>query len=183
MYTVEDAYGLASNLYWIAFLLTARTELSFNVVMEVLDSENGLELIPSPQTLLHLRRRVVTKALEAIREQVSDSAQQTALRLSDRDDCVISSSPICSDLSHAQLEKVLFTIDVFPRCALLLTVFEGLHLDDVAELLHTDRELIRRGREAGLWELTRSVGSTASPIPPQLERIRAGAATLTECSN
>ena len=166
MYTVEDAYGPASNLYWIAFLLTARVELSFSVVTEVLDSDNGIELISSPQGLPHLRRRVITKALEAIREEVAASAQQTALQSSDRTVMPLSSWFIGPDISPAQLEEAFFTIDVFPRCALLLTVFEGLQVDDAAELLHSDCELIRRGREAGLWELTRSLGSIAALVPP-----------------
>ena len=169
MYTLEEACGSAGNLYWIAFLLTARSELSFSLIMEVLDSENGLALISSPQTLPHLRRKVVTKALEAIREEVAASSQQTALQSSDRNVTPMSSWFIGPDISPAQLEKAFIAIDVFPRCALLLTVFEGLQVDDAAELLHSDCELIRRGREAGLWELTRSLGSIAALVPPRQE--------------
>ena len=171
MYTVEDVYGSASNLYWIAFLLTARTELSFNVIMEVLDSENGLELISSPQTFPHLRRGVVTRALTAIREEITASAQQTALQPSDRTVLPVASWSIGPNITQAQLEEAILDIDVFSRCALLLTVFEGLPVDDVAELLHISCEMIHCGREGGLWELTRNLGSTASAVPLRLERM------------
>ena len=80
MYTVEDAYEQASNLYWIAYLLTARAELSWSLTIEVLDSEDGLGLICSPRTLPHLKRSVITRALAAIREEVTASAQRTALQ-------------------------------------------------------------------------------------------------------
>ncbi len=32
------------SLYWLAFLLTARPELSLNVTVEVLDSDDGFQL-------------------------------------------------------------------------------------------------------------------------------------------
>jgi len=46
---------------------------------------------------------------------------------------------------------------VFPRCALLLTVFEGMSADDTAVLLNVDRDLIRKARFIGLQELTRNL--------------------------
>jgi len=171
MYTVEDAYGPASNLYWIAFLLTGRSELSLNVILEVLDSENGLDLISSPQTLPGVRTRVIIRALAAIREEVSAWAQQAALQSSDPTVLSLSSWPIGPNITQAQLEEAILDIDVFSRCALLLTVFEGLTVDEAAELLYSNREMIDCGREGGLRELTRNLSSITSDIPLRLERM------------
>lgn len=138
--------------------------------MEVLDSENGLELISSPQMRQHVRRRVVIKALTSIEEELTASAQRSALQPSDRGVMPIGIWSVGPNISQAKFEEAVIAINAFSRCALLLTVFEGLSLDDVAELLHCDRELIGCGREAGLWQLTRSLGSIAPVIPPQRER-------------
>ncbi len=165
MYTAEEAYGLVSNLYWIAFLLTARSELSLSVLLEVLDSEDLSEFMSSPQTLAHVRKRVVARALAAIREEVTASAQQTAARLLNRTVLPVANWPIGPHISRDQLEEALLAIEDFPRCALLLTVFEGISVDEAAELLHRDGEMILCGRETGLWELTCNLGSIASAIP------------------
>jgi hypothetical protein len=47
----------------------------------------------------------------------------------------------------------LLAIDLFPRCALLLTVFEKLSLDDAALLLNADKALVRKAQNQGLLEL------------------------------
>jgi len=51
----------------------------------------------------------------------------------------------------------LLTIDLFPRCALLLTVFEKLSLDDAALLLNADKALVRKARNQALLELVGAV--------------------------
>lgn len=172
MSIVEDVYGRASSLYWLAFLLTARSELSLNVTVEVLESENGFELMFSPRTLPQVRRRVITRALAAIQEEVTAGAEQIELQPSDQIALPFANWSVIPFISQTQFEETVLAIEVFSRCALLLTVFEALHVDDVAELLHVDREMVRYGREAALWELTNRMGSTASAIPLQFERTR-----------
>jgi len=46
---------------------------------------------------------------------------------------------------------------VFPRCALLLTVFERMSPEDAAVLLDVDRDLVRKARIIGLQDLTRNL--------------------------
>ena len=46
---------------------------------------------------------------------------------------------------------------MFPRCALLLSVFEGMSPEDVAILLDADRDLVRKAQIIGLRELTRNL--------------------------
>ena len=76
--------------------------------------------------------------------------------------CLLRTGPSFPLSAKLNFEETVLAIEVFSRCALLLTVFEALHVDDVAELLHVDREMVRYGREAALWELTNRLGSTAS---------------------
>ena len=59
--------------------------------------------------------------------------------------------------TRVQLENALLGIDVFPRCALLLSMFEGVSLEDVALLMDSERDLVRKAQMIGLRELTRNL--------------------------
>ena len=60
-------------------------------------------------------------------------------------------------IEKSDLERALLAIDIFPRCALLLTVFEKLSLDDATVLLGATKELLKKAREIGLYELARNL--------------------------
>ena len=53
----------------------------------------------------------------------------------------------------------MLAIDFFPRCAVLLTVFEKLSPDDTAVLLSSDRECVKTAAAIGLIELTRNLAA------------------------
>jgi hypothetical protein len=57
----------------------------------------------------------------------------------------------------ADLERAVLAIDPFPRCALLLYVFERLAVEDVATLLNSDRESVQTAASIGLTELARNL--------------------------
>jgi hypothetical protein len=61
------------------------------------------------------------------------------------------------DLSRPELERALLAIDLFPRCAFLLTFFEGLSVMNTSVLLDADRELVKAGQVRGAIELTRNL--------------------------
>ena len=69
------------------------------------------------------------------------------------------------DTTSTELEQALLAIDVFPRCALLLTVYEGLSQDVAAILMDTSQELVRKAQILGLWELTRNLAKLQGWIP------------------
>jgi len=69
------------------------------------------------------------------------------------------------DPTSTELEQALLAIDVFPRCALLLTVYEGLSQDVVATLMGTSPELVRKAQFLGLWELTRNLAKLRGWMP------------------
>jgi hypothetical protein len=61
------------------------------------------------------------------------------------------------DLTQPELHRALLAIDVFPRCALLLTIFEKLPVKDAALLLNADERLVLRAQATALIELTRNL--------------------------
>ena len=66
----------------------------------------------------------------------------------------------------AELEKALLAIDLFPRSALLLRVFEGFGMADAATLLDANPALIRKAQAIGLCELTTNLAGKNSHEDP-----------------
>ena len=65
------------------------------------------------------------------------------------------------------MERALLAIDIFPRCALLLSLFENFPLEDAATLLNEDPKLVAAARTIGLVELVRNLAqSPDSTVPP-----------------
>lgn len=154
MQELEQAYASAAGLYWIAFLLTGHSELSLELTMEVLDSGVDTELLLSSEIPARRRRSVIEKALAAMHDELAVSMHQTAWQphLEARMPPTWSLDPNTSKL---QMENALLAIEIFPRCALLLTIFEGLSLEDASALLGSNRDSVLNGRVTGLWDLTR----------------------------
>lgn len=108
------------------------------------------------------RKIVIARALSAIREELALSARGTAAEPGS-----FAAAPrnwvFSEDTTKFHLERALLAIDVFPRCVLLLSVFEGLSMDDMTILLDQDRDLIRKARMIGLQELTRNLACLQAP--------------------
>jgi DNA-directed RNA polymerase specialized sigma24 family protein len=145
----------AIDLYWLAFLVTGDREISIDIAADVEVSDPDATPFFVGWMRAWSRRLVIAKALAAIREELADSRR--------RIDEVHVREPLglkgkCSpDLTKAGIEAALLAIDVFPRAALLLSLFEGMALNDVATLLDADLSLIKKARTAGLQELTTSL--------------------------
>ena len=154
MQDVKQAYASAADLYWITFLLTGRSEFSLELVMEVISSETDPELLLSAGILANLRRIVREKALAAIQEELAISARKTAWLPLDHPCLPPSTWSLDANTSKLQIESALLALEVFPRCALLLTLFEGLNIGDASALLRSSRELTLKGQTLGLWNLT-----------------------------
>jgi hypothetical protein len=83
------------------------------------------------------------------------------------------------NLSKVDLEQVLLAIDLFPRCALLLSVFEGLRIAQLCNLLNADKQLIKIGQAQGAVELARQI---ASQYGLQADRPFASESVTTNCA-
>lgn len=157
MQTLEQANERAANLYWLAFLLTGNRELSLEVAIEALDFHDGGNNFFSNWMLAWSRRLVIAKALAVIRDELARSARRTASKRAEKGALPPRNWALDRETTKVELERALLAIDVFPRCALLLSVFEGVSAEDTAILLDSDRDLVRKGQMIGLQELTRNL--------------------------
>ncbi len=163
----EQAKNRAARFYRLAFLLTNDRARSLEVTLETIDSEDGTNSFFSSWLLAWSQRLLIAKALAGIRGELAESARRTAcLRPEKREKPALPSrNPVIdpgANGTDGQMEGALFAIDLFPRCALLLTVFEGISAEDAATILDVDRDLVRKGRIIGLQELTRKLA--AKPV-------------------
>jgi DNA-directed RNA polymerase specialized sigma24 family protein len=151
-----------SELYWLAYLLTGHRESSLDAVMEVVDASDDANPFFNNWMAAWARKVVIAKALSAIRSELAESARR--LDLAPQKDHTPRSRnwSLDEDSSKVDLERALLAIDVFPRCALLLTVFEKVSLQDAAILLDAGLELVRKAKAIGLHELTRHLSRQQS---------------------
>lgn len=142
----------AAELYWLAFLLMGHVDVSVDLTVDAV-SHPGLALALS-------RRRVMAKALAAVRDELIASALRTAWEACEDSPVPPDNWSLDPKTTKVDIEHALLAIDLFPRCALLLTVFEDIGLEDASALLDVDAELVRKGQIIGLLELTANLAKT-----------------------
>jgi DNA-directed RNA polymerase specialized sigma24 family protein len=59
--------------------------------------------------------------------------------------------------TKTQIEQALLAVDLFPRAAVLLSIFEGMSIADAATILDADVTLVRKAQAIGLRELTNNL--------------------------
>ncbi len=64
-------------------------------------------------------------------------------------------------VDREEFEEAVISIDAFPRCAMLLTIFEGMSIRAASALLHADEALTRVAQRIGIVELTRNLTGNA----------------------
>jgi DNA-directed RNA polymerase specialized sigma24 family protein len=155
--SAEDLKKDATDLYWLAFLLTGRRDVSIDIAADAAASEDYPNSFFADWMSDWRRRLVIGHALTAIRDELADSARRTkrahvdAAQTSERN---WSTGPA---VTKADLERALLAIDIFPRAVLLLVVFEGMQIADVATLLEADPALVKKAQMIGVHELTASL--------------------------
>jgi len=144
MATLEQAKRSAADLYRLATLLTGCREIGAGVTVEAVS------------TWMHpgSRRLLIGKALTTVREDLAASARRMAFECAEESALPPRSWALDQGTTKSDLERALLSIDVFPRAALLLLVFEGVPLGDAAILLNAGPDLVRRAQAAGARELT-----------------------------
>jgi DNA-directed RNA polymerase specialized sigma24 family protein len=147
---IQQANHSMAGLHWLAFLLTGRCEISVDVVLQTISSQDA----ERPWMRDWSRRRVTLKALGAIREDLVASADRTQSMGVDKASLPARTWALDPNTTRLHLERALLPIDVFPRAAVLLTVFESMPLEEAAALLGADADLVRKAQSIGLWELT-----------------------------
>lgn len=154
---IGDANRSAADLYWLAFLLTRRGEISIDIA-----ADGAVSMVnPNPFFAGWMRawsRRIaIAKALAASRDELAKSARRTKLaRVPSR--AGPAARPLSPDTSKADIEEALLAIDTFPRAAVVLLILEDVPIADAATLLDADASLVRKAQAIGLREFLTNLG-------------------------
>jgi hypothetical protein len=158
MLTLERGNTFALTLYQLAFLLTGDRRWSFDVTREAVDSHYNATTVFSSWMLAWSRKVVIAKALAGIRDDLASSARRTAFRRAEQLAIPSRHFILDPDTTRVQIDKAfdkaLLAIDAFPRCTLLLTLFEKLSVEDAAVLLGEGQDLVKKAQIIGLRDLT-----------------------------
>jgi DNA-directed RNA polymerase specialized sigma24 family protein len=146
----------AAELHWLAYLFTGSHDRGVRAFTKALDFENYANPAMADFMVSWSRKLVIGASLETIRPQLRESAWRTR-RAEDPDPATLVALEPAGQMTTPEFERALLEIDLFPRCALLLTVFEKLSLDDAALLLNADKALVRKAQSQGLLELAGAV--------------------------
>ncbi len=143
----------SSELFSLAFLLTGDTDRSveaFDRALDYDDPENPRDVI-------------IGEALGTMATELRKSRQRTAERAEEPPDTgeKLQARP---RIAREEFEEAVISIDAFPRCAMLLTIFEGMSIRAASALLHADEALTRVAQRIGIIELTRNLTAPALQV-------------------
>jgi hypothetical protein len=150
------------ELLWLAYLLTGDRGMSVEAVADAVDVTDPGNPFFRNWMISWSRKLVIAKALGAAESQMAESVRRTRRRRCPRFQGLPTRTwSLDADVDKAKLEEALLPIDLFPRCALLLRVFEKVSLEDTASLLNAPAELVKTAQAIGLAELTRNLSRPA----------------------
>jgi len=174
-----------SELVWLAFLLTGDMAVSRKVAEEALDARDPTGQFFEQRMSAWRRKLVIARALGNVRLPLMASACWVRLRVQNPTYGDQLPSPTWSaghEVSRAQLEDALLAIDIFPRCALLLRIFEKIPTEEAALLLNADKELVASATATALNELAWNIaigqdwspteGTMGAPLVQTQDRVR-----------
>lgn len=153
-----------SELYWLAYLLTGDRERSVQAFTGALNSD---ERPPAFQRFLRAwaKKLVIVSALGTIRRQLAESlARSRPASRSEITGLARVGSVDPARLNKRELEEVLLAMDVFQRCAVILTVLEGLPVKEVAGLLGATEENVKAAQARGVTELAWRMADVIPPV-------------------
>jgi len=159
----------SAGLYWLAYLLTGNEDRGVEAFSAALDASE--QTSPAFDGFMNqwARKLVIVEALGAIEPNLKDSIH----RLAASDQAKEGKAPAVStavrdDISKQDFEEAVIAIDTFPRCAMLLTIFEGLTVKAAAILLDADDALTVAAQRVGILQLTRNLASPLRVAAPVL---------------
>jgi hypothetical protein len=142
-----------ARMYWLAYLITGDREQSmqaFDAALGVCEDAGGKFVIAAAVKGIERRLRDSIARFESLGdvfEAGSDMPLFTGLE--------------SGTMTSAQVERALLAIDLFPRCAVLLTLFEHFSDLEASKILNVNVGLLKLARAQGLVELTRN---TTPPV-------------------
>ena len=152
--TVQTVKERAFDLYWLALLITGNRATAADLVVGLVESQADGDSFFSAWMLAWARRIVIARALAAIREDLAASACRTSVAVPEKPASLRAAD--CAMTKH-DLQRAVLGIDTFPRCALVLSFFEKVPMQDAVILLDAESSLIRKAEFIGLCQLTRNL--------------------------
>ena len=183
MHQSSEVITRAADFHWLAFLLTDSNDLSVEIAVEAVDAIDDSNPYFSGWMLSWSRRLVIAKALAKVRDEVAASARRTESMRPAKLPSIPRDWKLDPQTTKAQLQDALLAIDLFPRAALLLSMFEGMAVHDATVLLDVHPDLVKKGRAIALRELTSNLAGNAKPARcnnPPISRTSTNGATRGE---
>jgi DNA-directed RNA polymerase specialized sigma24 family protein len=107
-------------------------------------------------------------ALSTIRRQLRESELRTRpATKSELAGLARAASVDRAGFTKQELEDALLAMDVFVRCAVILTVFEGLPVQEAAGLLSADENTVKSAQARGVTEMTWRLAGGVRPESPR----------------
>jgi hypothetical protein len=145
----------SAELYSLAYLLTGNADQSVEAFDRALnfDEENEVfgEFMAS-----WARKLIIGEALGTMNAQLRTSRQRVS-RAPEPEPLKEGSWKRRPDIGREEFQDAVVSIDAFPRCAMLLTIFEGMSIDEASLLLNEDHAITRKAQRIGVVQLTRNL--------------------------
>jgi hypothetical protein len=151
---MNRAIQRTANLHWLAFLLTGERETSIQIAEEAVEVDDGANAFFSKWLAGWSRRVAIAGATTAIRKELAESAHRVESMSVETRALSGRGWVLDESTTKLELERALLMIDVFPRAAVLLLIFERMAPVDAAVLLDASDSLVRKGQAIGVRELT-----------------------------
>jgi DNA-directed RNA polymerase specialized sigma24 family protein len=142
------------ELYWLAYLLTGNEDRSVQAFTRALDLEEETNLAFDGFMNQWARKLIMVAALGTIESDLRRSIARVA-RLAEAPGGVNFTQR--HDIAKEEFEQAVIAIDAFPRCAMLLTTFEGLSIPAAAILLNAEEGITAKAQRIGVVQLTRNL--------------------------
>ena len=161
---LDDFQKQSYELYSLAFLLTGNADRSVEAFNRVLDFEG--EANPTFDDFMNwwARKLIIVEALGTISAELESSKQRVARAAEDAIPTNAKWQPR-PHIGREEFEEAVIAIDAFPRCAMLLTIFEGMSIEEAALLLNEDEAMTRRAQQIGIVQLTNNLAADRGRDP------------------
>jgi hypothetical protein len=163
---IENFEQKSSELYRLAYLLTGNSDRGVEAFSRALDFEEEKNPVFGGFMNAWARKLVAVEALGTMEKELRASKQRAARTAGDE----TAGKAVWkrrAEISQEEFEEAVIAIDAFPRCAMLLTIFEGMSIEAAAVLLHADESLTAAAQRMGIVQLTSKLagGGGRDPFP------------------
>jgi hypothetical protein len=164
----------SSELFWLAYLMTGNEERGVEAFTRALETEPETPENATFNGFLAkwARKLVIVEALGTMQTELRQSIARVAQAVQVRPSTATWKRR--PTIAKQEFEDAVIAIDAFPRCAMLLTIFEGFTMKAAALLLNADEALTGVAQQIGIVQLTSNLAGNSgrdafpqghSPVP------------------